>query len=132
MDDGGTLFCEPRYHLSPAAKYHQHHGFARLNQLFYVLLLSARQTQALAVAVLAAEHHILADGSDDDICLTGHCKGFCLVGVLAGIDFAVEDFILPGTLVAKLVVLRLNLFGPVATAGIHHVHALRLAPVHTL
>lgn len=47
------------------------------------------------VTVLTAQHHVLANGSDDDITLLSHLQCLLPVGFLTGIHLTVQEFVLP-------------------------------------
>ena len=90
----------------------------------------ARQTEALTVSVLTAEHHVLSNSSDNHVCLLGHAECFCFVDLLASIHLAVQQRKLPGALVTTFGIFGFNRFCPVAAAGVHEVHTLRHTRLH--
>ena len=132
LDDGCTLLCETRDDLSTATEDYQYYGIAGLNEFFHILFLFARQTETLTVAVLTTEHDVLTHSGDDDIGVFCQSEGLVHVGILTGINLTMQDFILPGTLVAEFTELGFNLLCPVAATGVHEVHALRCLGFHTL
>ena len=87
----------------------------------------ARQTEALTVSVLTAEHHVLANGCNDDIGLPGHAECFSFVDLLASIHLAVQQCKLPGAFVAAFCIFGLDLLCPVTASGVHEADALGLA-----
>ena len=131
LDDGSTTLGKSRDDLCTTAEHHQHHGFSGGQQTLDIFFLLAGQTQALTVSVLATQHHVLAHGSNDDVGRIGQRQGFHTVGLLARIHLAVQDRILPGTLVtATHIKLRLNLLSPVATTAIQQRVALGQTVLH--
>ena len=114
--DGGTPLGNVGDNLGTTTEDHQDNRVPGGNELLDILLLTARQSQSPAVAVFAAEHDVLANGSNNHVGLTSHTKGFLLVGLLARFHLTVQDLILPGTCVAAPLEVGLYLFRPVASA----------------
>ena len=81
-----SQFCN---NLRSTSKHHQYYGFTRCQQLLDILFLSTRQSQAFAVTVLATQHHVLADSSHNDICLSSQRQCLILISLLASIDLTV-------------------------------------------
>ena len=132
LDDGSTALSESRHHLCTSAEDDHHHGLAGLDERLYELLLATRQAQRRAIAVLAAEHDVLAHGSNDDVALPRLGECILPVGLLTGVDLAMQELVFPCALVAQLTILGFNLFRPVAAAAIDDVHVGGLALGHSL
>ena len=79
-----------------------------------------------AESFVAVQH-----GSDDDVALPRLGECILPVGLLTGVDLAMQELIFPCALVAQLTILGFNLFRPVAAAAIDDVHVGGLALGHS-
>ena len=113
--------------LGTAAKDDEDNGLASVEQFLHKGFLLTWKTKAGALTVLSAEDGILAHGSNDDVALGGHGKGFTEVGLLATVNFAVlqadEVF---HTVVTAVLHYSLHLLGPVTSAAVAQLESFGL------
>ena len=132
LDDGSTTLGKSGNNLCTTSENYQYDGFPCCQQRFDIFLLLAWQSQSLTVAILATQHHILAYGSNDDVSRISHCQRFLAISLFTGIHLAMEDRILPRTLIAHMRKLGLNLLRPVTATTVHQSIAFRQTVTHAL